>query len=215
MTFATLAEPLTYWLIAVNFAAFAAFGLDKARAEAGGWRIGEGTLLALAWAGGTLGAYAGRAMFRHKTRKVSFSRRLDGVAGVQGAGAALLLVAATGLAEQPGAGAGAERPGELAPAVAALVADAPAPPAHDPPIDDTPSGLGLAPDVPFDDADVAGWTGAEADTRAPYRGLKLVGCDAVRAAGRAPLTRADLDYHPAMDGDGDGVACEPVKERAR
>lgn len=213
MTLATFAEPLTYWLIAVNFVAFAAFGLDKARAEAGGWRIGEGALLALAWAGGTLGAYAGRAMFRHKTRKASFSRRLDGVAGMQGAGAALLLVAATGLAEQPEAGA--ERPGELDPAVAALVADAPAPPTHDPPIDDTPSGLGLAPDVTFDDAGVAGWTGAEADTRAPYRGLRLVGCDAVRAAGRAPLTRGDPDYHPAMDRDGDGIACEPVKERAR
>ncbi|MFN9632170.1 MAG: DUF1294 domain-containing protein, partial [Erythrobacteraceae bacterium] len=29
----------------MNFLAFAAFGIDKARAEQGAWRISEGTLL--------------------------------------------------------------------------------------------------------------------------------------------------------------------------
>ena len=59
-------------LIAINFLAFAAFGIDKARAEAGAWRVSEGTLLRLAFFGGTPGAYAGRALFRHKTRKQPF-----------------------------------------------------------------------------------------------------------------------------------------------
>jgi uncharacterized membrane protein YsdA (DUF1294 family) len=70
-------------LIAMNFLAFAAFGINKARAERGAWRISEGTLLTLAFLGGTLGAYAGRALFRHKTRKQPFSSDLHAVAALQ------------------------------------------------------------------------------------------------------------------------------------
>lgn len=33
-------------------------------------------------------------------------------------------------------------------------------------------------------------------------------CDAVRAAGKAPLYRNDPGYRPALDRDDDGVACE-------
>lgn len=70
-------------LIAINFIAFAAFGIDKARAEAGGWRISEGALLGWALIGGTPGAYAGRALFRHKTRKQPFSGQLHTIAMLQ------------------------------------------------------------------------------------------------------------------------------------
>lgn len=70
-------------LIAINFLAFAAFGIDKARAEQGAWRISEGTLLRLAFLGGTPGAYAGRAVFRHKTRKQPFSGNLRAIAVLQ------------------------------------------------------------------------------------------------------------------------------------
>lgn len=35
------------------------------------------------------------------------------------------------------------------------------------------------------------------------------GCDEVREAGLAPLYRGDPGYGEHMDGDGDGVACEP------
>ena len=79
-------------LIAMNFLAFAAFGIDKARAEAGAWRISEGTLLRLAFLGGTPGAYAGRAMFRHKTRKQPFSGNLHTIAAIQLCAAAFLTV---------------------------------------------------------------------------------------------------------------------------
>ena len=79
-------------LIAVNFAAFAAFGIDKARAERGEWRIAEGTLLLLALLGGTGGAYAGRALFRHKTRKEPFSSQLHQIAGLQFCAAVFLIV---------------------------------------------------------------------------------------------------------------------------
>jgi uncharacterized membrane protein YsdA (DUF1294 family) len=71
-------------LIAINLIAFALFGIDKARAERGRWRISEGTLLGWALIGGTPGAYAGRALFRHKTRKPGFSRALHAIAGLQG-----------------------------------------------------------------------------------------------------------------------------------
>jgi Excalibur calcium-binding domain len=35
------------------------------------------------------------------------------------------------------------------------------------------------------------------------------GCNEVRAAGKAPLTRGDPGYGEHMDGDNDGIACEP------
>jgi uncharacterized membrane protein YsdA (DUF1294 family) len=64
----------------INIAAFAAFGIDKARARAKAWRISEGNLLGLALLGGTAGAYLGRWYFRHKTRKTSFSVALHAIA---------------------------------------------------------------------------------------------------------------------------------------
>ncbi len=70
-------------LIALNFIAFAAFGLDKAKAERGAYRIAESTLLWLAFWGGTIGAYAGRKAFRHKTRKQPFNSNLFTIAVVQ------------------------------------------------------------------------------------------------------------------------------------
>jgi uncharacterized membrane protein YsdA (DUF1294 family) len=61
----------------VNLWTFILFGLDKIRAEAGTWRVSEGTLLTWAFLGGIIGAYAGRAAFRHKTRKQPFSSHLQ------------------------------------------------------------------------------------------------------------------------------------------
>lgn len=86
-----LSDHLIEALSAINFAAFAAFGLDKARAERGGWRIRESTLLWLAFLGGSPGAWAGRRLFRHKTRKQPFNRWLLGVTTAQLAGLGLWL----------------------------------------------------------------------------------------------------------------------------
>lgn len=85
MQFAHFLTPLnlSYALIAMNLSAFAAFGIDKARAERGDWRIKESTLLGLAFWGGTPGAYAGRALFRHKTRKQPFVGNLHAIAVLQ------------------------------------------------------------------------------------------------------------------------------------
>ncbi len=67
-------------IAAVNVWTFMLFGLDKIRAEEGSWRISEAALQTWSFFGGTLGAYAGRAIFRHKTRKQPFCGNLHGIA---------------------------------------------------------------------------------------------------------------------------------------
>jgi hypothetical protein len=54
----------------------------------------------------------------------------------------------------------------------------------------------------------------------PARRAKAVsvyfsGCREVRAAGLAPLLRGEPGYRPEMDGDDDGIACEPWRGRRR
>jgi uncharacterized membrane protein YsdA (DUF1294 family) len=70
-------------IIAMNVLAFAAFGIDKGKASRGGWRTSEDTLLLLALLGGIFGAYAGRRVFRHKTRKQPFGNQLFTIAVFQ------------------------------------------------------------------------------------------------------------------------------------
>ena len=65
-----------YLLVAINVAAFLAYGADKWLAVRGQRRISERRLLQLTtWFGG-LGAYLGSRVFRHKTRKKSFLWRM-------------------------------------------------------------------------------------------------------------------------------------------
>lgn len=63
---------LACWLLAVNVVAFAYYGYDKMRAKAARTRVPEMVLHGIALAGGTLGAYVGMRVFRHKTIKGSF-----------------------------------------------------------------------------------------------------------------------------------------------
>ena len=51
---------------------FAAYGIDKRQAKAGGRRISEARLQGLALLGGWPGAWAGQRFFRHKTQKLAF-----------------------------------------------------------------------------------------------------------------------------------------------
>ena len=97
-------ELAIYYAIAINFAAFAAFGVDKMLAEAGRRRISEATLLNLAMLGGSPTAYLARHLFRHKTRKQPFSSELRNVVLVQLAGLAALLAWWLGLLDFLGAG---------------------------------------------------------------------------------------------------------------
>lgn len=47
--------------------------------------------------------------------------------------------------------------------------------------------------------------------RAPQAGDHWAGCDDARAAGVAPIYAHEPGYREKMDGDGDGVACEPYR----
>ncbi|MCB2082419.1 MAG: DUF1294 domain-containing protein [Rickettsiales bacterium] len=59
-------------LLSLNLITFVMVGWDKNRAMRGGWRIPERVMHAHALAGGTLAAWLGQRVFRHKTRKQSF-----------------------------------------------------------------------------------------------------------------------------------------------
>ncbi|MFA7585437.1 MAG: excalibur calcium-binding domain-containing protein [Novosphingobium sp.] len=52
-----------------------------------------------------------------------------------------------------------------------------------------------------------GWMRA----RAPQAGDYWPGCDPARAAGTAPIYVGEPGYRKEMDGDDDGIACEPYR----
>jgi hypothetical protein len=75
----------------------------------------------------------------------------------------------------------------------------------------TPPATGRAPD---------GWTGkdASASASAPSALASITyypGCDVARAAGAAPIYQGQPGYRPEMDGDSDGIACEPPRRDRR
>ena len=59
---------LLWYLAAVNLVTFTAYGVDKAKARRGAWRVPEKTLFLLPLLGGSLGALLGMLTFRHKTK---------------------------------------------------------------------------------------------------------------------------------------------------
>ena len=65
--------PVLPALAAVNLLAFVLFGIDKAKARAGRWRIPERVLLGTAILFGAPGAWIGMKVFHHKTRKPLFA----------------------------------------------------------------------------------------------------------------------------------------------
>lgn len=59
---------------------------------------------------------------------------------------------------------------------------------------------------------VVGAAQAEAPA-GPRGGVFFRNCNEARAAGAAPLRRGQPGYRPEMDGDNDGIACEPYRGR--
>ena len=59
-------------LLLISLFAFALYGIDKAKAKRGAWRIPEATLLLVAFLGGSFGALLGMEVFRHKTKHWQF-----------------------------------------------------------------------------------------------------------------------------------------------
>ena len=59
---------LLWYLAAVNLVTFTVYGVDKAKAKRGAWRVPEKTLFLLPLLGGSVGALLGMRVFRHKTK---------------------------------------------------------------------------------------------------------------------------------------------------
>ena len=59
---------LLWYLAAVNLVTFTVYGVDKAKARRGAWRVPEKTLFLLPLLGGSLGALLGMLTFHHKTK---------------------------------------------------------------------------------------------------------------------------------------------------
>ncbi len=71
------------WLVIINLAAFAVFGIDKKRAKKGQWRIPEKTLFLSAILGGSIGAILGMYIFHHKTKHWYFQVGIPAIMIVQ------------------------------------------------------------------------------------------------------------------------------------
>lgn len=63
---------LLIYLLVINVLTFLDFGLDKYKAKHGKWRTPEKSLLMMAVAGGSIGAWMGMNTFRHKTQHKKF-----------------------------------------------------------------------------------------------------------------------------------------------
>lgn len=73
LTWLTNWQPYFVWLATSSLVLFLLYGFDKGQAQVRGTRVPESLLHTLALLGGFPGGWAGRAVFRHKTRKRIFT----------------------------------------------------------------------------------------------------------------------------------------------
>lgn len=64
---------LFYYVVAINVLGFCLMGIDKWKARKNRWRVPEKTLFLTALFGGSIGAFVGMYVFRHKTKKLRFT----------------------------------------------------------------------------------------------------------------------------------------------
>lgn len=64
---------IAIYIIAVNLVTFVTYGIDKYKSIKRKWRISEATLLTMAVIGGSIGAWAGMKVWRHKTMHKKFT----------------------------------------------------------------------------------------------------------------------------------------------
>lgn len=76
-------QAIPIYLLAINVISFIAFGLDKRKARKGQWRTPESTLLTLAIIGGSVGAWAGMKVWRHKTLHPKFKYGIPAILAIQ------------------------------------------------------------------------------------------------------------------------------------
>ena len=75
--------PLLYYLIVINAITFITYGIDKWKARKNKWRIPESTLLLLAVFGGSIGAFLGMRVWRHKTMHKEFKYGIPSILVLQ------------------------------------------------------------------------------------------------------------------------------------
>ena len=71
------------YLLTVNAVAFLLMLLDKEKAKKRKYRIPEATLLGIALLGGSIGAWFGMQVFRHKTKHRKFTLGIPLILGAQ------------------------------------------------------------------------------------------------------------------------------------
>ena len=76
-------QPLIYYFLIINATGFLLMRIDKWKAKKNRWRIPEKTLLGVALIGGSIGAYAGMKLFRHKTLHPQFYIGIPVIMAVQ------------------------------------------------------------------------------------------------------------------------------------
>ena len=74
---------LAYYLLAINAVTFIVYGIDKYKAKKAQWRISEATLLLLAVLGGSIGAWMGMKVWRHKTMHMKFKYGIPAILLIQ------------------------------------------------------------------------------------------------------------------------------------
>lgn len=87
-----LIKILMCYLLLVNVIAFVMYGIDKRRAKKDAWRIPEARLLLVAAAGGSVGAWLGMKVWRHKTLHKKFRYGVPAIFMLQVALALYMLV---------------------------------------------------------------------------------------------------------------------------
>ena len=70
-------------LLTLNLLTFIIYGIDKFNAKKAKWRIPESTLLLLAVIGGSIGAWLGLQVWRHKTQHKKFYIGIPVIMAVQ------------------------------------------------------------------------------------------------------------------------------------
>ena len=81
------------------------------------------------------------------------------------------------------------------------------------PIPESPEALPAEQDREWTERAEDKGTPVVANSAAVEQSVHYSGCDEVRAAGKAPLHAGQPGYREDMDGDGDGLACEPIRGR--
>lgn len=74
---------ITGILLTLNLLTFIIYGIDKFKAKKAKWRIPESTLLLLAVFGGSIGAWLGLQVWRHKTQHKKFYIGIPVIMAVQ------------------------------------------------------------------------------------------------------------------------------------